>query len=141
MSLMGQKQTSATNGMSAMPPIADVQRPLWHVRQSAKTGSRLTYSITSSARAKTDGGIIDAKRLCGLQIDHQFELCWVLFDRQITRLYTLENSVDERMQPGGIDLEDWLRMPEANQHPRILSQQKRSAVDFPRPFLRSGRDS
>src|SRR6266704_1652047 len=36
----------------------------------------------------------DAKRLCGLQIDHQFEL-GRLFDRQVGRLRTLENLVDE----------------------------------------------
>ena len=41
---------------------------------------------------------IDAKRLCGLQIDYQLELCR-LFDRQITRLHTLENSVNERCSP------------------------------------------
>src|SRR5438876_7563190 len=36
----------------------------------------------------------DAKRLCGLQIDHQLEL-GRLFDRQVGRLRTLENLVDE----------------------------------------------
>src|ERR1700716_3990560 len=36
----------------------------------------------------------DAKRLCGLQIDHQFELGRLL-DRQVGRLRTLENLVDE----------------------------------------------
>src|SRR5258708_40293154 len=36
----------------------------------------------------------DAKRLCGLQIDHQFELGRLL-DRQVARLRTLENLVDE----------------------------------------------
>src|SRR5205085_5758377 len=40
----------------------------------------------------------DAKRLCGLQIDHQLEL-GRLFDRQVGRLRTLENLVDENGGP------------------------------------------
>src|SRR5438105_8121649 len=40
----------------------------------------------------------DAKRLCGLQIDHQLEL-GRLFDRQVGRLRTLENLVDESGGP------------------------------------------
>ena len=36
----------------------------------------------------------DAKRLCGLQIDHQLELGRLL-DRQLGRVRTLENLVDE----------------------------------------------
>src|SRR6476659_3916110 len=40
----------------------------------------------------------DAKRLCGLQIDHQFELDGLL-DRQVGRVRTLENLVDENSGP------------------------------------------
>jgi hypothetical protein len=40
----------------------------------------------------------DAKRLCGLQIDHQIEL-GRLFDRQVGRLRTHENLVDEDAGP------------------------------------------
>jgi hypothetical protein len=40
----------------------------------------------------------DAKRLCGLQIDHQFELGGLL-DRQVGRVRTLENLVDENGGP------------------------------------------
>src|SRR5712664_826601 len=40
----------------------------------------------------------DVKRLCGLQIDHQFEL-GRLFDRQVGGLRTLENLVDENGGP------------------------------------------
>src|SRR5262249_23853967 len=36
---------------------------------------------------------IEAKRLGGLQIDHQLELCRKL-DRQVTRLFALENAID-----------------------------------------------
>src|SRR5258705_8093099 len=40
----------------------------------------------------------DAKRLCGLQIDHQFELGGLL-DRQVGRVRTLEYLVDENVGP------------------------------------------
>jgi hypothetical protein len=58
MSALGQKQTYAVQkGMSALPPIADMcsatrDCPLW-----AKSGHQ-HYSITSLARASSEGGTV-----------------------------------------------------------------------------------
>ena len=46
--------------------------------------------MTSSARARTDGGTVRPERACGLEIDNQLEGRRLL-DRQIGRLGTLQN--------------------------------------------------
>ena len=52
-----------------------------------------THSITSSARASRDGGTVEAERLGGLEIDHQFVLGRRLH-RQVGRLLALEDAID-----------------------------------------------
>ena len=44
-----------------------------------------SHSITSSARARSVGGIVEAERLGGREIDHELEFCRLL-DRKIGRL-------------------------------------------------------
>ena len=51
------------------------------------------YSITSSARASSVGGTVEAERLGGPEVDHQFVLGRRLH-RQIGRLLALEDAVD-----------------------------------------------
>ena len=60
--------------------------------------SRLTHSITSSARASSVGGTFEAERPGGLEVDDQLEL-GRLHDRQVRRLFTLENAtgIDARL--------------------------------------------
>ena len=53
------------------------------------------HSITSSARASSVGGTVEAERLGGLEVDDQLELGGLL-DRQVGRLLALED-------PAGID--------------------------------------
>ena len=55
--------------------------------------SRRSHSITSSARASSDGGTVEAERLGGLEIDDQLEL-GRLHDRQVGRLLALEDAAD-----------------------------------------------
>ena len=50
-----------------------------------------THSITSSARASSDGGTVEAERLGGLEVDDQLEL-GRLPHRQIGRLLALEDA-------------------------------------------------
>ena len=50
--------------------------------------------ITSSARASTAGGMVNAQRLRGLQVHHELELGGLL-DRQIGGVCTLEGFVGE----------------------------------------------
>ena len=52
-----------------------------------------TYSITSSARASSVGGTVEAERLGGLEVDDQLELGRRLH-RQVGRLLALEDAVD-----------------------------------------------
>ena len=49
------------------------------------------HSITSSARASSVGGTVEAERLGGLEVDDQLEL-GRLHDRQVGRLLALENA-------------------------------------------------
>ena len=51
------------------------------------------HSITSSARASSVGGTVEAKRLGGLEVDDQFEL-GRLHDREVGRVGTFENAAD-----------------------------------------------
>ena len=51
------------------------------------------HSITSSARASTDGGIVEPERLGGLEVEHRLILGRRL-NRQIGRLLALEDAVD-----------------------------------------------
>ena len=53
----------------------------------------VAHSITSSARASSVGGHIEAERLGGAQIDQKLELCWALRRHQ-TRLGALHYLVD-----------------------------------------------
>jgi hypothetical protein len=55
------------------------------------TGS--AYSITSSARARINGGISEAERPGGLEVDDEFE-CGRLLNRKISRLSSLQGAVD-----------------------------------------------
>jgi hypothetical protein len=61
MSQLGQKQTfTGLSAMSALPPKADIRRHPFDVRfvpiATKCTAAIRFYSITSSARANTDGG-------------------------------------------------------------------------------------
>ena len=62
MSALGQKRTSkSVEGMSALPPKADIGTQSWNVRFVPKAdilrcGKKRRYSITSSARATSIGG-------------------------------------------------------------------------------------
>ena len=51
------------------------------------------HSITSSARASSDGGTVEPERLGGLEIDHQLVLGRRLH-RQVGRLLALEDAID-----------------------------------------------
>ena len=51
------------------------------------------HSITSSARASSDGGMVEAERLGGLEVDDQLEL-GRLHHRQVGGLFALENPAD-----------------------------------------------
>ena len=51
------------------------------------------YSITSSARASSDGGTVEAERLGSLEVDHQFVLGRRLH-RQVGGLLALEDAID-----------------------------------------------
>ena len=51
------------------------------------------HSITSSARASSVGGTVEAERLGGLEVDHQLVLGRRLH-RQIGRLLALEDAID-----------------------------------------------
>ena len=64
-------------------------------RRAAKHRDELAppHSITSSARASTVGGTVEAERLGGLEIDHQLVLGRRLH-RQVGRLLALEDAVD-----------------------------------------------
>ena len=55
--------------------------------------SRRSHSITSSARASSVGGTVEAERLGGLEVDDQFEFGRRLH-RQVGRLLALEDAVD-----------------------------------------------
>ena len=50
------------------------------------------YSITSSARASSDRRHVEAERLGGLEVDHQFVLGWCLH-WQVVGLLTLQDVV------------------------------------------------
>ena len=58
---------------------------------SSVMNSRRVHSITSSARASSDGGTVEAERLGGLEVDHQLELRGAV-DRQVRGLGTLEDA-------------------------------------------------
>ena len=51
------------------------------------------YSITSSARASSVGGTVEAERLGGLEVDHQLVLGRRLH-RQVGWLLALEDAID-----------------------------------------------
>ena len=51
----------------------------------------VAHSITSSARASSVGGTVEAERLGGLEVDDQLEL-GRLHDRQVGRLRALEDA-------------------------------------------------
>ena len=64
--------------MSALPPKADIERYVWHVRfvpkadKCAAANARLfDYLVGKGEHAR---GNSDAERLGGLEIDHQLEL-------------------------------------------------------------------
>ena len=60
---------------------------------SSVMNSRRSHSITSSARASSVGGTVEAERLGGLEVDHQLVLGRRLH-RQVGRLLALEDAVD-----------------------------------------------
>ena len=69
----------AASGHAAAPP------------SSVMNLRRRHHSITSSARASSVGGMVEAERLGGLEVDHQLELGW-LQNRKIGRFLALEDS-------------------------------------------------
>ena len=58
---------------------------------SSVMNSRRSHSITSSARASSDGGTFEAERLRGLEIDDQFEF-GRLYDGKVSWPLALENA-------------------------------------------------
>ena len=60
---------------------------------SSVMNSRRSHSITSSARASSVGGHVEAEHLGGLEVDHQLEFGRLL-DWQIGRLLAIQNAVD-----------------------------------------------
>jgi hypothetical protein len=77
MSALGQKRTlRRSNGMSALPPKADIVERDRHVRFVAKAdilrcSKERRFSITSSARTINDRGTLGPSGLGGLKPDHQ----------------------------------------------------------------------
>src|SRR5262245_29370662 len=57
-----------------------------------------SYSISSSARASSIGGMSRPSALARLQVDDELKLGW-LHDRQVGRLFALEDSDRHRHQP------------------------------------------
>jgi hypothetical protein len=69
MSALGQKQTFAVQKrMSALPPIADIPGGNQHVRFVPIADIAPAYSITSSARASSDGGTVRPSALAVLRL-------------------------------------------------------------------------
>jgi len=74
MSALGQKQTSKrVRAMSALPPKADIAERCLNVRFVPKAGilrcgKACCYSITSSARVRSAGGIVSRAHWC-LEVD------------------------------------------------------------------------
>jgi len=69
MSALGQKQTYAVqNGMSALPPRADICSATAYVRFGPKADIEPSYSITLSARASSDGGMVRPIALAALRL-------------------------------------------------------------------------
>ena len=60
---------------------------------SSVMNSRRSHSITSSARASSVGGTVEAERLGGVQVDDEIELGRLL-DRDVGRLRPAQNLVD-----------------------------------------------
>src|SRR5262249_26163310 len=56
-----------------------------------KRGARLLDHLIGSAKQRERKG--EAKRPCGIQVDHKFNFCGLL-DWQVRRLFSLENSAD-----------------------------------------------
>ena len=92
MSALGQKRTSTPSNCDVrFTPESGHQAAGLRCPLSANSGHRAAYSITSSARASSVGGIVEAERLGGLEVDHQLEL-GRLHHRQIGWLLALENA-------------------------------------------------
>ena len=69
MSALGHKRTFAVqNGMSALPPKADMCSATRRCPLCANSGHRRTYSITSSARAISVGGTLRPSALAVLRL-------------------------------------------------------------------------
>src|SRR6516164_4172308 len=94
MSALGQKPTSRqVQSMSALPPIADITEDRRHVRFVPKAdilrcGKKRRYSITSSARTSSEGGMVIRTALAVLRL-------------QIARVCTFQNLVDVNRQTAG----------------------------------------
>ena len=85
------KHCDAPHPLRLLPPRRD-----WpYRRRTADQRDELAapHSITSSARASSIGGTVEAERLGGLEVDDQFELGRLLH-RQVPRLGALENLVN-----------------------------------------------
>ena len=79
MSAMGQKQTFAVqNGMSALPPKADMCSATWRCPLSANSGHSAIHSITSSARPISVLGTLRPSALAALRLmrNSTFVPCW-----------------------------------------------------------------
>ena len=94
MSALDQKQTSAhVRVMSAIPPKADIGTQPRDVRFVPKAdilrrGKKRRYSITSSARTSSEGGMVIRTALAVLRL-------------QIARVCTFQNLVDVNRQTAG----------------------------------------
>ena len=81
--------------MSALPPIADICGAKTNVRFVPIADIRRFYSITSSARASTDGGYGGGRALSRVfRVDHAARTLVGACTWQVGRLLALENTVD-----------------------------------------------
>jgi hypothetical protein len=71
MSALGQKQTSqCVCVMSALPPEADIRKSDGHVRFGPEADI-----VRADKESKRQ---FQSKSFCGLLVDYQLELCWLL---------------------------------------------------------------
>jgi len=86
------KQTYAVqNGMSALPPKADMCSAVVHVCFGPKADIKLLDHLIGAG--EQSGGHCQAECRCGFQIDRQFVFVWRLH-RQISRFLALEDAID-----------------------------------------------
>jgi hypothetical protein len=89
-----QVQCGSRSLISVLPSTADIhgnERYVRFARQHRKSADLFNHLVGAGEQCRRHN---DSKRLCGLQIDHQFEL-GRLFNRQVGSLRALEKLVNE----------------------------------------------